>query len=109
MGSAGTGAVAVVLAGPVVGAAVALAVMIGARGGRPRLLLRLAAPGALALAAMYVVAQQIRHSTAPGLDWPAELERAHPFGWLAVLLLAADLVLCRLTRGYRGQADKERQ
>jgi hypothetical protein len=58
---------------------------------------------------MYVVAQQIRHSTAPGLDLPAELERAHPFGWLAVLLLAADLVLCRLTRGYRGEADKERQ
>jgi hypothetical protein len=103
MAAIGSGLVAVVLAGPVVGAVVAVAVVVGARGGRSRLLLQLAAPGALALAALYVIVQQIRHSTAPGLDWPGELERAHPLGWLAILLLAADLVLCRLRRSFSTQ------
>jgi hypothetical protein len=60
--------------------------------------LRVASPVALALAAAYVVGQQIRHRIAPGLEWPTELERAHPLGWLAVLTLAADAALSVINR-----------
>jgi arabinofuranan 3-O-arabinosyltransferase len=109
LAATGSGLLALVLAGPVVGAVVAVAVLVGGRGGRAGLLVRSGAPGALGLAALYVIVQQIRHSTAPGLDWPAELERAHPVGWLAILLLAADLVLCRLRCRSGTQVDKERQ
>ena len=88
-----SGAAAAIVAGPFVGIAVALLVGVATTGERGRLVLRLASPAALALAALYVIVQQVRHHTAPGLEWPTELERAHPLGWLAVLALVADLVV----------------
>ena len=108
LAAVGMGVVAFVLAGPVVGAVVAAAVVVGGSSDRGGLLVRLGAPGALALAALYVIVQQIRHETAPGLEWPTELERAHPFGWFAILLLATNLVLCRLRQTMSAQVDKER-
>jgi hypothetical protein len=101
--------VSFLLAGPAVAACIAVAAVAGTNGGRSRLLVRLGAPGALAIAALYVIVQQIRHSTAPGLEWPTELERVHPLGWLAVLLLATELVLCRLGCDMGTEADKERR
>ncbi|MEY2570574.1 MAG: arabinofuranan 3-O-arabinosyltransferase, partial [Acidimicrobiaceae bacterium] len=93
------GALSAVLAGPFVGIVVALLVTVGTMGSGGRLVLRLASPMALAVAALYVLVQQVRHHTAPGLEWPSELDFAHPFGWLAVLLLASDLALQRFGRG----------
>jgi hypothetical protein len=49
--------------------------------------------GSLALAALYVVYIQLLHHPEPGLDWPHEMRRAHPLGWLAVLLLFTDVVV----------------
>ena len=90
--------VAFAFAGIEIGGVVGTLVAVAAFAPRARMLLRLASPAALALAALYVIAQQIRHHTAPGLEWPTELEAAHPFGWLAVLALAADLALERVSR-----------
>jgi hypothetical protein len=50
-------------------------------------------PGALLGALGYVLVWQWGHEIPPGFDWPAQFGRAHPLGWLAVLLLAADVVV----------------
>jgi arabinofuranan 3-O-arabinosyltransferase len=50
----------------------------------------------LAGAAAYVIAWQVRYRIAPGLEWPSELERAHPVAVLAVVLLGVDVAVERL-------------
>jgi hypothetical protein len=35
----------------------------------------------------------LRHDTVPGLEWPAELTRAHPIAWFAVLALVVDVAV----------------
>jgi arabinofuranan 3-O-arabinosyltransferase len=99
------GLAAVVAAGPLVAAPTAVLAAVAARWRRCRWLLTLGAPAALALAGAYVVVWQARHHIAPGLDWPVELERAHPLGWLAVALLVADVVVARRWRGPASRDD----
>ena len=58
-----------------------------------RWLLALGAPAALALAGSYIVVQQWRRGYSPLLEWPAFFSRVHFVGWLAVVLLGADVLL----------------
>jgi hypothetical protein len=50
----------------------------------------------LASAALYVVVWQVRHRIAPGLEWPGELDRAHPVAVVAVVVLVIDTAVDRL-------------
>jgi hypothetical protein len=90
------GVVAAALAGPLIGAVVGVSAGIGTRHEKFRRWLLLASPAALGLAALYVSYIQLRHAPEPSFDWPIEVEEPHPLGWLAVLLLAADVVVGRI-------------
>ena len=61
---------------------------IGARHEAFRRYLLLASPLALAVCAAYVLYIQVRWDPMPSFDWPIEMRRPHPLGWLAVLLLS---------------------
>ena len=54
-----------------------------------------------ASAALYVLYVQVRCAPAPSFDWPIEMDRVHPFGWLAVLLLVADVIVDRVWQARR--------
>jgi arabinofuranan 3-O-arabinosyltransferase len=86
------------LAGGLVGLVVG--VVAGACARRPswRRVALVGSAAALALAAAYVVYLQLVHNPQPSLDWPFEMRKGHLLGWLAVLLLAVDVVLNRLWR-----------
>ncbi|MEX2292565.1 MAG: alpha-(1-_3)-arabinofuranosyltransferase family protein [Acidimicrobiales bacterium] len=86
-------ALGVLVASPAVGAAAGALALLSGRGGLPRWATALAAPAAMAVSAGYVVVTVARHQIAPGLEWPAELHRAHPFAWFAVLALVVDAVV----------------
>lgn len=84
--------------------AVALGVLAGlaVRRERGRAVLALGPAVLLAGAALYVVTWQIRYRIAPGLEWPGELDRAHPVAVVAVVVLVIDTAVDRLwARGGR--------
>lgn len=101
----GVGVLGYVLAGPLVGLVVGVAAGIGCRHETFRRYLLLASPLALALAAAYVLYIQARHGPEPSFDWPIEMRRPHPAGWLAVLLLLADVIVDRVWQARRTDAD----
>lgn len=80
----------------------AIAVALGALAGiavrreRGRAVLALLPAALLAGAALYVVTWQIRYRIAPGLEWPGELDRAHPVAVVAVVVLVIDTAVDRL-------------
>jgi hypothetical protein len=84
------------LAGALVGLVVGVVAGVGARHEKFRRWLLLGSPAALALAVLYVLYIQARWSPEPSFDWPYEMRRVHPLGWLAVLLLVADVVVGRI-------------
>jgi len=84
-------ALANVLVGLIVGAVAAW----GLRDATARRWIALSPPAALLAAGAYVIAWQVRFDIPPGFDWPTHFDRAHPLGWLAVLLLLADLLVRR--------------
>ena len=95
-----------VLAGPVVGLGVGVAAGIGARHETFRRYLLLASPFALGLCALYVLYIQARWNPMPSFDWPIEMRRPHPIGWLAVLALVADAVVDRVWQSRRSDRDR---
>jgi arabinofuranan 3-O-arabinosyltransferase len=101
----GVGVLGLVVAGPGVGLVVGLAAGIGARHETFRRWLLLASPVALAVSAMYVVYLQVRWSVVPSFDWPIEMRRPHPLGWLAVMLLVADVIVDRMWQARRTDTD----
>jgi hypothetical protein len=98
---AGVGLVAWVLAGPAVGAALGIAAGVGARHEQFRRWLLLASPVALAVCGAYVLYIQARWDPVPSFDWPIEMRRPHPLGWVAVLVLLADVVVDRVWQARR--------
>jgi arabinofuranan 3-O-arabinosyltransferase len=94
-----------VLAGPIVGLAVGVAAGIGARHETFRRYLLLASPIALGLCALYVLYMQARWNPVPSFDWPIEMRRPHPIGWVAVLALVADAVVDRVWQSRRSDRD----
>jgi arabinofuranan 3-O-arabinosyltransferase len=95
-----------VLAGPLVGLAVGVAAGIGARHETFRRYLLLASPIALGLCGLYVLYIQARWNPAPSFDWPIEMRRPHPIGWVAVLALVADAVVDRVWQSRRSDRDR---
>jgi hypothetical protein len=87
-----------VLAGGLVGVVVGVVAAVSARRPSWRRVVLVGSAAALALAGAYVVYLQLVHSPQPSLDWPFEMRKGHLLGWLAVLLLAVDVVLNRLWR-----------
>jgi hypothetical protein len=90
------GVVGWLMAGAGVGLVVGLAAGLGARHEKFRRWLLLAAPIALGVSALYVLYIQVRHAPEPSFEWPLEMKRMHPLGWLTVLLLVADVVVGRI-------------
>jgi hypothetical protein len=41
----------------------------------------------------------------PGFEWPIEMDRVHPLGWAAVLLLVADVIVDRVWQARRTDTD----
>jgi hypothetical protein len=101
----GVGLLGLVLAGPFVGIVIGLAAGAGARHETFRRYLLLGSPVALAVCALYVLYVQARWSPPPFFDWPIEMRRPHPIGWLAVLLLVADVIVDRVWQSHRSDTD----
>ncbi|MGH9230536.1 MAG: alpha-(1-_3)-arabinofuranosyltransferase domain-containing protein [Acidimicrobiales bacterium] len=97
----GVGLLGFVVAGPAIGLVVGGAAGLGARHETFRRWLLLASPVALGVAALYVLYIQVRHAPPPGFGWPMEIDRVHPFGWLAILLLVADVIVDRVWQARR--------
>jgi hypothetical protein len=97
----GVGLLGFVLAGPGVGLVLGVLAGIGARHEAFRRYLLLASPLALAVCAAYVLYIQVRWSPDPSFDWPIEMRRPHSIGWLAVLLLVADVIVDRVWQARR--------
>jgi hypothetical protein len=53
----------------------------------------LLAPGALAGAALFILAKQLRYSLEPSFEWPTYFDKVHVLGWIGVSTLVADLVI----------------
>ena len=81
------------LAGIVVGGLAALTVLAGLLWPKVRPAVIALAPGALALAALFIIAKQWRYSLEPSFDWPTFFDKVHVLGWIGVSTLVADLVL----------------
>jgi arabinofuranan 3-O-arabinosyltransferase len=88
-----TGVVVWFMAGPVVGALAALTVACGLLWPRMRPVVILLAPGALAGAALFILAKQLRYSLEPSFEWPTYFDKVHVLGWIGVSTLVADLVI----------------
>jgi hypothetical protein len=101
----GVGLLGLVAAGPAIGLVVGLAAGIGARHETFRRYLLLGSPVALGVCALYVLYIQARHSPDASFDWPIEMRRPHPIGWLAVLLLVADVIVDRVWQSRRSDND----
>lgn len=84
------------LAGLLVAIGVGVLAGIGARHEKFRRWLLLASPAALTAAVVYVLYIQARWEPVPSFDWPYEMRKVHPLGWLAVLLLVADVIIGRI-------------
>ncbi len=88
------GVLSAVLVNPVVGLVVLLLVALALRmGRRGRAVLTLGAVAAFVAAAVYVVARQEWKSVAAGFTWPSAFDPAHFLAWVAVILLATDVVV----------------
>jgi arabinofuranan 3-O-arabinosyltransferase len=75
---------------PLLGVAIGAALFVALRDGRWRSWLGLAAAGAYALTAAFVVVQQLRHQFWGDFTWPAHFERVHILALAAIFLLLAE-------------------
>lgn len=87
---------------PLIGIGLAGVTFIGTRVRRARLPIALLPAALLGLAAVYVVAWQVRYGIQPGIEWVMELERGHPIALAGVLAVPLHPLLNWLWRG-RGQ------
>jgi hypothetical protein len=101
----GVGLLSFLVAGPAVGLVVGVAAGVGARHETFRRWLLLASPAALGVAALYVLYIQVRHAPEPSFEWPIEMHRVHPLGWLAILLLVADVIVDRVWQARRTDTE----
>ncbi|HEY7438309.1 MAG TPA: alpha-(1-_3)-arabinofuranosyltransferase family protein [Acidimicrobiia bacterium] len=89
---------------PLVGVLAAAAVLVVALRPRGRGVLTIGPPILIALGAAYVILRQYRHRFVSDLNWPGRFTRVSDLVWLAVMLLAADL-LVELIRSRRRTDD----
>ncbi len=88
-----TGLVLWFFGGPLVGGLAALTVVGGLLWPRIRPVVIVLAPGALAAAALFILAKQLRYSLEPSFEWPTYFDKVHVLGWIGVSTLVADLVV----------------
>jgi hypothetical protein len=93
-----------VAARPWVGLVVGVATLVALVVPRARVVLTAGAVGALAIAAGYVVVQQARHGYPTISSWPSQFDAVTGVTWLALWLLAADVVV----RWVRDRAGRDR-
>lgn len=78
---------------PLVGVLVAVLTLLALIRPRARVVLAIGAPAALAVSALYIVAQQYRYEYPAVFEWPTYFDRVQTLGWLAVVFLAADALV----------------
>jgi hypothetical protein len=103
----GCAVVAGAVAAPWVGVVTGLFAAGALRSQRVRTALRLAPVAILSLIALYVAFGQWRHSYAPQFQWTTYFSRARQPAWLALALLATDVVVgivASRRTGHRGDA-----
>lgn len=81
---------------PVSGLALGALAVLGLRVPRARPLLALGPAVLLAVAAGYIVIQQIRHQLPAGFGWPQRFDAVHGVAYTGVLLLGLDAVVRRV-------------
>lgn len=86
------GALIVPVAGPVVGIVTGFAV----RRETWRPVFTLVPAALLGICALYLIGLQFRNQIEPGLHWPEDSGRLHPYGLLAVVLLGIDVAIEQL-------------
>jgi arabinofuranan 3-O-arabinosyltransferase len=102
----GAGVVSAVLVTPLVGVAVLAVVALALRmGRRGRTVLTLGAVAAFLLAAAYVLAKQAwKGGVGSDFTWPSAFHASHNLAWVAILLLATDVVVELVLRSGRRTA-----
>lgn len=104
------GLAAWVLAGPTVGAVVAVLAALGVGARRGQAVIRVVLLGAWAAAAGFVILKQARNGYLVDFNWMNQFETTHAWTLLAVLLLALDPVVVVLRgRFSRGDDDTRRR
>jgi hypothetical protein len=101
----GTGLALAIFAGlvvrPVVGVVIGAAAVVVLRRPRWRRWFALLAPAFVVLAGAYIAFRQARRHLPPIFEWPTLFVRARTLGWLAVVVLAADVVVEAVARRAR--------
>jgi hypothetical protein len=110
-GAVATGAAVAVFSGlvvrPSIGAVIGGATVVVLRWPRARRWFALLAPAFVVLAGVYIAYRQARRHLPPIFEWPTLFVRARTLGWLAVVVLAADVAVQIVTRR-RGGSDRVR-
>ncbi|MDQ1477997.1 MAG: arabinofuranan 3-O-arabinosyltransferase [Actinomycetota bacterium] len=77
---------------------------------RPRLrgLVMLVPAALLAVCALYIVVEQYRYRYPPVFEWPTLFPRARTLAWIAVVLLAADVIVDIVRSRARARSDARR-
>jgi hypothetical protein len=108
-GAIATALVVAVFAGlvvrPVIGVIIGALTLLVLRWPRGRRWFALLAPAFVVLAAVYIAFRQARHHLPPIFEWPTLFVRARTLGWLAVVVLAADVAVEIVTRR-RARSDR---
>ena len=93
---------------PTVGVVLGALVVAALRWPRLRRWFSLLVPAFVVLAGLYIAVLQARRHLPPIFEWPTLFGRARTLGWLAVIVLAADVAVEIVTRRRRsgGRADR---
>lgn len=94
-----TGAVAAAIVRPWVGLVVGALVLLVLLVPRARSLLTLVPPFLLGAVGLFIAWAQFRHDYPPQFEWPTGFWRVRNAGWLAILLIAADVVVGLVRKG----------
>ena len=92
------GVFAAIVVRPEIGIALGAVVVGVLRWPRGRRWFALLAPTFVLLAGLYVAVRQARHHLPAIFEWPTLFGRARTLGWLAVVVLAADVAVEIVTR-----------
>ncbi|MDZ4824929.1 MAG: alpha-(1-_3)-arabinofuranosyltransferase family protein [Actinomycetota bacterium] len=103
------GGVAALVAAPWIGVVAAALTALAVLRPRARVVLALAPPLLLGIAALYIVYGQRRYEFDPIFEWPVLFPWARTLGWLALALLGADAVIetFRTLRPSRPEANDD--
>jgi len=102
-----SGVIAAIVVTPWVGLVVAAATIALTARARVRAVVLLVPAALLALCALYIVAEQYRYNYPSVFEWPTLFPHARTPAWIAVALLAADMVVEIVQRALTRRAARE--